>query len=119
MGLALLASAVRNSVLEPQAGATTKEGKFPFYGLGSAYLIKAVLARTRVDEIQQSTHLPILRSDSAHMLRKDPANCALPETAHKPHTDYREPVEVEVDRSGVPSCKGGTRRARTMLSTSS
>src|SRR5438552_2347156 len=30
VGLELLASAVRNSVLEPQAGATTKEGKFPF-----------------------------------------------------------------------------------------
>ena len=73
----------------------------------------------RAHSSMRSSSRPILRSDSAHMLRSEPANCALPSSvmpARRPTS--LTPMSVSalrsrVERSGVPaSCSEGTRRAR-------
>ena len=70
-----------------------------------------------------SSSRPILRSDSAHMLRSEPANCALPSAMPARRPTSVTPMSVRalrssVERSGVPaSCSEGTRRARAMSST--
>ena len=75
--------------------------------------VEAIVARPGVD--QCPAVVPSCRSDSAHMLRSEPANCALPsgdagEAADQRHANDRvSALRSSVERSGVPaSCNDGT-----------
>jgi hypothetical protein len=91
---------------------------------GGATEPSSPLSRTQASIRSKSR--PIFKSDSAHMLRSEPANCALPSSvmpARRPTSVTPMSVSAlrsSVDRSGVPaSCNDGTRRARPTSSSAS